>query len=188
MVSRSINHLRARLELKLIAEVALVGAPNAGKSSLLKTVTSANPKIGECPFTTLYPNLGIIKYVDREIVLADIPGILEGASKGVGLGLDFLRHIKRSRCLVLLIESELNMESDYYFDVYTKLLHELELYDDELLDKPRLAVLSKSDLLPHDVQDDIVSYFKTNSVTIYPVSSHTHHGIVKFKDAIVPIL
>jgi GTP-binding protein len=132
------------LELKLLADVGLVGFPNVGKSTLLKTITSAKPKIGNYEFTTLKPNLGIVQYRDyRSFVMADIPGIIEGASEGRGLGHHFLRHIERNSVLLFLLSTE----SEDLVNQYEVLLNELKNYNPELLDKQRIIAVSKSDLV-----------------------------------------
>ncbi len=133
---------RLHVELNLIADVGLVGFPNAGKSSLVSAVTSANPKIGAYPFTTTIPNLGMLKYYDKEIVFADIPGIIEGAAKGAGLGIKFLKHISRTKVLLFLID----ISSDNPEGEFEKLKLELDEYAPELLNRPRLVVGSKIDL------------------------------------------
>jgi len=132
-----------RLELKIIADVGLVGFPNAGKSTFLAAVSDARPKIADYPFTTLSPNLGVARIdPDREVVIADIPGILEGAHEGKGLGLEFLRHIERTRVLLFLVDlSSSDPASDF-----DKLRNELRLYGKDLLDRPFLIVLTKADL------------------------------------------
>jgi GTP-binding protein len=134
---------RIRLELKIIADVGLVGFPNAGKSTFLAASSEARPKIADYPFTTLSPNLGVARLdADREIVIADIPGILEGAHEGQGLGLEFLRHIERTRVLLFLID----LTSEDPVSDFEKLRHELRQYGKDLLDRPYLIVLTKADL------------------------------------------
>ena len=138
------EELDLELELKLLADVGLVGFPNAGKSTLISVVSAARPKIADYPFTTLVPNLGIVRVDDGEsFVVADIPGILQGAHLGKGLGIQFLRHIERSKVLVFLIDcTRENPREDYL-----TLLNELKLFKKELLRKPRIAVFTKTDLL-----------------------------------------
>ena len=138
------KEMKLTLELKLLADVGLVGFPNVGKSTLLKTITSAKPKIGNYEFTTLKPNLGIVQYRDyRSFVMADIPGIIEGASDGRGLGHHFLRHIERNSVLLFLLSTE----SEDLVNQYNILLNELKKYNHELLDKQRIIAVSKSDLI-----------------------------------------
>jgi len=133
-----------RLELQLIADIGFVGLPNAGKSSLLASLTSAHPKIGAYPFTTKIPNLGVMSLHQVDIVLADIPGIIEGASQGLGLGIRFLKHIARTKALVFIIDA--SDETIPLTEVFTTLLHELETYDPELKQKPRVIFLNKIDI------------------------------------------
>lgn len=130
------------LELKLIADVGIVGVPNAGKSTLLSVISNARPKIADYPFTTLEPNLGVVTYDDRALVMADIPGLIEGAHMGVGLGHAFLRHVQRTRVLIHL----LNGASDTPLADYSQINSELALYDEQLAQKPQIVVFSKMDL------------------------------------------
>ncbi len=146
------EEFRLRLELKLIAEVGLVGMPNAGKSTLLAALTRATPKIGDYPFTTLSPQLGIAE-VDgtRRIIFADIPGLIEGASQGAGLGHEFLRHVERTRVIVHLLDP-LPPDDSTPWDNYTTIRAELAQYSPAMADKPELVVLNKVDLLGDDAQ------------------------------------
>jgi GTP-binding protein len=139
-----------RLELKLIAEVGFIGMPNAGKSTLLKALTKANPKIADYPFTTLSPQLGIVEVdAERRIILADIPGLIEGASKGAGLGHDFLRHVERTKILVHVLDCDPPDGSDPA-DNYNTIREELKAYSVELSERPELVVLNKVDVLADD--------------------------------------
>jgi GTPase len=141
------------LELKVLADVGLVGFPNAGKSTLLSVVSAAKPEIADYPFTTLVPNLGIVSYRDnRSFVMADIPGIIEGASKGKGLGLRFLRHIERNAVLLFLVPADTSRSIK---DEYEILLNELRDYNPELMDKPRVLAISKSDMLDEELTGEI---------------------------------
>jgi GTP-binding protein len=141
---------RVRLELKLIAEVGLVGLPNAGKSTMLAALTKATPKIANYPFTTLSPQLGVCEVgPTRRMVIADIPGLIEGASQGAGLGHDFLRHIERTKVLVHLLDAEPDNQQTPAAN-YEAIRAELKGYSEALADKPELVVVSKLDLLPDD--------------------------------------
>ncbi|HMF03201.1 MAG TPA: GTPase ObgE [Acidimicrobiia bacterium] len=140
-----------RLELRLMADAALVGFPNSGKSTLISAVSAARPKIADYPFTTLEPHLGVVRARDREFVLADIPGLVEGAAEGRGLGHRFLRHVERARVLVLLLDlARIDDDAETPADQERVLLAELGRYRPELLDRPRLVVGSKSDVALHD--------------------------------------
>ena len=140
------------LELKVLADVGLVGFPNAGKSTLLSVISAAKPKIADYPFTTLTPNLGIVSYQDAySFIMADIPGIIEGANEGKGLGIRFLRHIERNSTLLFMIPADAKDINDEY-DI---LINELRLYNPELLDKRRLLAITKSDLLDIELMDEI---------------------------------
>jgi len=158
-----------RLELKLIADVGLVGVPNAGKSSLLAAVTNATPKIANYPFTTLEPNLGVVELAhDKTMVLADIPGLIEGAHMGVGLGFEFLRHIQRTRVIVHLLDG---LSEDPLSD-YSQINSEMALFDEKLADKPQIVTLNKIDLpMVSEKLAEIQAGFKKLGVTIFPISA-----------------
>lgn len=169
------------LELKVLADVGLVGFPNAGKSTLLSVLTSAKPKIADYEFTTLKPNLGIVEHRDfKSFVMADIPGIIEGAAEGKGLGHYFLRHIERNAALLFLIPADSNDISKEY----EILLDELRRYNAELLDKDRLVVISKSDMLDDELMDEMrVELDKDFKDTPYMfISSVAQQGLVELKD------
>ena len=160
------------LELKLLADVGLVGFPNAGKSTLLSRVSSAHPKIADYPFTTLQPNLGIVNYDDlKSFVMADIPGIIEGAHEGKGLGIRFLRHIERTKVLLFLIECTAKEP----VDEYNKLLDELGSYSEKLLEKPRFVALTKTDIIPPDEKITLPDFGENNGV--FTISSVKGDGI-----------
>ncbi|PWN06076.1 GTPase ObgE [Rhodohalobacter mucosus] len=166
------------LELKLIADVGLVGFPNAGKSTLLSALSEAKPKIADYPFTTLEPNLGVVAFSDyRSFVMADIPGIIEDAHQGKGLGLQFLRHIERNNVLLFMVGCDSDIEEEY-----SALLHELKAYRPDLLDKPRILAITKMDLKegyeldsPPEIDDD---------VEVIKISSATGYGMEELKELI----
>lgn len=142
------EHRRLNLELTLIADVGLLGMPNAGKSSLIRAVSAATPKVADYPFTTLHPNLGVVKVDDlRSFVIADIPGVIEGAAEGAGLGLQFLKHLLRTGLLLHLVDVEPYESMDSPVDAAKKIIHEVEIWNDELAAKPRWLVLNKIDRL-----------------------------------------
>jgi GTPase len=171
------------LELKILADVGLVGFPSAGKSTLLSVVSAAKPKIADYPFTTLVPNLGIVAYRDNQsFVMADIPGIIEGAHEGRGLGLRFLRHIERNSMLLFMVPAD----SKDYRKEYSILLNELEMYNPELIDKQRLLAICKSDLLDDELMTEISSEFK--DIPHIFISSITGYNISKLKDRIWQML
>ena len=174
--------LKLILELKVLADVGLVGFPNAGKSTLLSVVTSAKPKIADYEFTTLKPNLGIVEYRDfRSFVMADIPGIIEGAAEGRGLGHYFLRHIERNSTLLFLISAD----SDSVADQYRILLSELERYNPELLDKNRVIAISKADLLDQELKTELNEELKKTLPKEIPfiiISAVAQQGIQELKD------
>ena len=142
-----------RLEVKLLADAALVGFPNAGKSTLISSVSAAKPKIADYPFTTLEPHLGVVRFQDHEFVVADIPGLVEGAAEGRGLGHTFLRHVERARVLVILLDLA-SAEGRSATDQRDVLLTELERYRPELLERPRLVVANKADVVAADPEYD----------------------------------
>jgi len=166
------------LELKLLADVGLVGFPNAGKSTLLSKLTAAKPKIADYPFTTLKPNLGIVSYRDgRSFVMADIPGIIEGAAEGKGLGHYFLRHIERNSNLLFLVPAD----ADDIKNEYEVLLNELKKYNPELLDKKRILAISKSDMLDDELKKEIEKDLPKDVPHIF-ISSYTGENLDKLKD------
>ncbi|QZE13470.1 GTPase ObgE [Halosquirtibacter laminarini] len=167
------------LELKVLADVGLVGFPSAGKSTLLSVVSAARPKIADYHFTTLVPNLGIVAYRDdRSFVMADIPGIIEGAHEGKGLGHRFLRHIERNSMLLFMIPAD----SDDYLKEYNILVNELEMYNPELLDKERYLVITKSDMLDEDLMEEISATL--HEIPHMFISSITGLNIAPLKDEI----
>ncbi len=162
------------LELKLIADVGLLGMPNAGKSSFISLISSARPKIADYPFTTLTPNLGVVKKPDGDgFVVADIPGLIEGASEGVGLGYEFLRHIQRCRFFVHIVD----MSADDPVSNYLKINNELKKYDDELLKRHQVLVLNKSDIVQQHRIDELISEFKKHDKDIFVISCATSNGV-----------
>ena len=168
------------LELKILADVGLVGFPNAGKSTLLSVVSAAKPEIANYAFTTLVPNLGIVSYRDeRSFIMADIPGIIEGAAEGKGLGLRFLRHIERNSTLLFLVPAD----SDDILKEYHILLAELKKYNPQLLDKKRILAISKSDMLDQELKDEIAEDLPQDMICLY-ISSVAQQGLVELKDAI----
>ncbi len=167
------------LELKVLADVGLVGFPNAGKSTLLSVITAAKPEIANYPFTTLVPNLGIVSYRnDRSFIMADIPGIIEGASKGKGLGTRFLRHIERNSLLLFMVPAD----SDDIAKEYDILIKELSAYNPELLDKDRLLAITKSDLLDDELKREMEA--EMPPVEYVFISSVAQVGLSELKDKI----
>ena len=168
------------LELKVLADIGLVGFPNAGKSTLLSVVSAAKPEIANYPFTTLVPNLGIVSYRDNQsFIMADIPGIIEGAAEGKGLGLRFLRHIERNTTLLFMIPADtLDIKKEYNI-----LLNELKKYNPELLDKDRILAITKCDMLDTELKNEIKKTLPKEIDTIL-ISSIAHEGLVKLKDLI----
>ena len=173
-----------QIELKILADVGLVGFPNAGKSTLLSVITAAKPKIADYAFTTLKPNLGIVDYREfKSFVMADIPGIIEGAAEGKGLGHRFLRHIERNSTLLFLIPAD----SDDIHKEYEVLLNELKKHNPELLDKQRLLAISKTDMLDEELQEEIKNELPTGIPFIF-ISSLAQIGLQELKDKLWKML
>ena len=166
------------LELKMLADVGLVGFPNAGKSTLLSTISAARPKIADYAFTTLEPSVGVVKYYDdKSFVVADIPGIIEGAAEGRGLGHRFLRHIERNSVLLFMVPADSSDIKDEYYI----LLKELQKFNPQLLGKERILAISKSDMLDDELEREIKKHLPRKVPHIF-ISSHTGKGIKELKD------
>ena len=166
------------LELKLLADVGLVGFPNAGKSTLLSVLTAAKPKIADYAFTTLEPNLGIVNYRDgRSFVMADIPGIIEGAHEGKGIGIRFLRHIERNAVLLFLV----SVEEEDIAAAYKTLLAELKQYNPELLTKQRVLAITKCDCVDADIEREIAPHLPRKLPHVF-ISSVSGEGLEQLKD------
>lgn len=173
-----------RLELKLLADVGLLGLPNAGKSSLIRAMSSARPKVADYPFTTLYPNLGVVSVGDyRSFVMADIPGLIEGAAEGAGLGLRFLKHLSRNRILLHIVDVAISSEVDVIVSDINRILNELKLYQEEIFLKERWLVLNKIDLL-FDENNDICKKIKNQldwDGPFFKISAINKQGIDELK-------
>ena len=170
------------LQLKVIADIGIIGMPNAGKSSLLSVLTKARPKIANYPFTTINPNLGVTSYSDKEITLADIPGIIEGAHEGVGLGDKFLRHIERCKILVHLID----ISSDDVLENYLKIRKELSKYSKNLLKKKEIIVFNKIDLVAENVVKERIFMFKKKiKKNIYKTSVLKNKDLINIKKLLI---
>ena len=166
------------LELKLLGDVGLVGFPNAGKSTLLSALSAAKPKIADYPFTTMEPSLGIVDYRGgNSFVMADIPGIIEGASEGKGLGLRFLRHIERNAVLLFMVPAD----SDDIAHDYEVLLHELHEFNPDLADKCRVLAVTKADMLDDELRDEIAATLPKDIPTVF-ISAVTGQGLTELKD------
>ena len=180
-----------QLELKVIADVGLVGFPNAGKSTLLSMVSAARPKIANYPFTTLSPNLGVAEFNDFTFVVADIPGLIEGASRGVGLGHDFLRHIERTRILVHVLDAAGTEGRDPFEDFLT-INAELKAYSSELAQRPQLVALNKTDIPDAEAFDELmrpqIIALGIDPENIFPISAATNQGLQPLQRRIVDIL
>ncbi len=177
-----------RLELKLIADVALVGYPSVGKSTLISVLSNARPKIADYPFTTLVPNLGVVQWKDyQEYVIADVPGLIEGAHEGHGLGIQFLKHIERTNliCHVIEVTQQLEGYEDDRdpFDDYRRIRHELEAYAEGLADRPELVVLNKTDLpWVAERKDEIEAYFAKKNIPFIAISATTNDSLDQLRD------
>ncbi len=170
------------LQLKTIADIGIIGLPNAGKSSLLASVTNANPKIANYQFTTLNPNLGVASYDDKEITIADIPGLIEGAHKGTGLGIQFLKHIERCKSLLHLID----ITSEDLKKSYQQVKNELKKYSSKLVKKKELVVLNKIDLIDEEEVNHIIKDFKKNTKSeILAVSTLNKTSVSKIKSKLL---
>jgi len=173
------------LRLKLIADAGLVGLPNAGKSTFLATVTAAKPKIADYPFTTLHPGLGVVRAYGREFVLADIPGLIEGASEGVGLGDKFLSHVERCRVLLHLVEGT----SEDAGEAYKTVRHEIEAYGHGLAEKPEIVALSKADALDEDtLKEQLKKLKKSCKQTPHVISSASGQGVQEVLQALLTVI
>ena len=170
------------LQLKTIADIGIIGLPNAGKSSLLAAITNANPKIANYKFTTLNPNLGVAQYDDKEVVLADIPGLVEGAHEGVGLGIQFLKHIERCKSLLHLIDIT-NLDIKESYDQVKK---ELANYSSEMMKKKEIVVLNKTDLVDKDIINEIILEFSKNiNCEIITLSTLDKNSIAQLKSKLI---
>ncbi len=181
------EEMTLRLELKLLADVGIIGAPNAGKSSLLSVVSAARPKIAGYPFTTLEPSLGMVEHRDDSFVMVDIPGLIEGAHEGVGLGLRFLRHVERTRVLIHLVDGSL----DDPVAQYRRINAELSQHEIDLTLKPQILAVNKLDLTDVRIlRDDLEDAFReaTGGADVYFTSAATHEGVAQLLDAVVSAL
>ena len=186
---RSGEQRHLRMEVKLLADVGLVGFPNAGKSTFIATVSKARPKVADYPFTTLQPHLGVVSRGDfRSFVVADIPGIIEGAAEGVGLGHRFLKHIERTRVLLFLITSDADPQRSLLSD-YRTLRFELQRFDPQLAERPSIVAVSKTDLPEvRESLDDFATALAAEGVKVMPFSSATQDGLSHVLDAMEALL
>ncbi len=169
------------LELKVLADVGLVGFPNAGKSTLLSVITAAKPEIGDYPFTTIVPNLGMVSYRgNQSFIMADIPGIIEGASEGKGLGFRFLRHIERNAVLLFMVPADTSRTIKEEYEI---LLGELEAYNPELMQKPKIIAVSKTDLLDEELLKEMKNQLPKDIPSLF-ISSLANQGLTELKDLI----
>lgn len=178
---------KVKLELKLLADVALVGLPNAGKSTLISRISAARPKIADYPFTTIVPNLGVVSFRDTTFVVADLPGLIEGAHQGVGLGHQFLRHVERSRVLVHVVDAMPIDETDPMAN-YELIENELKMYSEEIWARPRLIALNKIDLLQPDQLTSLRQKFEALGHPLFPISGVTGAGLEPLQHAMIDAL
>lgn len=168
--------VKVKLELKLLADVGIIGMPNAGKSTLISRISAAKPKIADYPFTTIVPNLGVVQFRDTSFTVADMPGLIEGASQGIGLGHQFLKHVERTRVLIHVIDIFPIDESDPWSN-YELIENEIRLYSPEIAARPRLIAINKIDLLPEsDIAEKIVK-FQATGYPVFPISGVTGQGL-----------
>jgi GTP-binding protein len=181
---------KVTLELKLIADVGIIGFPNAGKSTLLSRVTRANPKIANYQFTTLTPNLGVIRHdFGADFILADIPGLIEGASQGVGLGFDFLRHIQRTRALIHVVDAARLEDNMTPVEALEKINAELAAYDPKLLERPQIIAANKADLMPNpEYMQELKAYAKAHHWPLYEISAATGQGLTELIKGVAEVL
>jgi GTP-binding protein len=173
----------ARLELKLVADVGLIGLPNAGKSTLISRISAARPKIADYPFTTIVPNLGVVRYHNESFVVADMPGLIEGASEGIGLGHQFLKHVERTRVLVHVVDSFPVDGSDPIAN-YHLIENELRLYSEAIWSRPRIIALNKVDIIPSDIYNELRHNFEAFGHPMVPISGVTGQGLEQLLDLV----
>ncbi|MFZ4507339.1 MAG: GTPase ObgE [Fimbriimonas sp.] len=181
------DRINAKLELKLLADIGLVGLPNAGKSTLISQISAARPKIADYPFTTIVPNLGVVSFRDTSFVVADMPGLIEGAHAGIGLGHQFLRHVERNRVLVHVVDAYPIDGSDPFANFET-IERELKLYSEEIWSRPRIIALNKIDVVPSELFNDIRVRFESLELPLFPISAATGQGLDPLLHAMVDAL
>ena len=178
------SELTLWLKLKLLADVGLVGLPNVGKSSLLSAMSNAKPKIGDFSFTTLTPNLGLVSYKQGDFILADIPGVIEGANRGKGIGIQFLGHIERCQVLVHVLD----ISSNSLISDFEVTINELKQYKSDLVSKIKCVVLNKVDLMKNKKIEKIVESFNKSGIEVLPISTFSRVGINELKDSLLELL
>jgi len=178
------SELTLWLKLKLLADVGLVGLPNVGKSSLLSAMSNAKPKIGDFSFTTLTPNLGLVSYKQGDFILADIPGVIEGANRGKGIGIQFLGHIERCQVLVHVLD----ISSNSLISDFEVTINELKQYKSDLVSKIKCVVLNKVDLMKNKKIEKIVESFNKSGIEVFPISTFSRVGINELKDRLLELL